>query len=69
MGLPRPLAERYVDRMTEPDEGLVAGGEVDRASLATVLELRRRYLPAVVDGVDLLVGALDDPGLVVPAAR
>lgn len=68
MGLPGPLAERYVDRLADPDEGLVAGGEVDRASLKTVFELRRRYLPAVVDGADLLAGALDDPGLVVPAA-
>ncbi len=69
MQLPLPLAQRYVDRMSEPDEGLVAYGEVDRASLATVVGLRRRYLPAVVDGVDLLAGVLDDPGLVVPALR
>jgi ABC-type nitrate/sulfonate/bicarbonate transport system substrate-binding protein len=69
MGLPPALAERYVDRMSDPDEGLIGDGEVDRASLATVLELRRRYLPAVVGGVDLLAGALDDPGLVVPAGR
>lgn len=61
LGLPRRLAERYVARLKDPQEGLVADGRVDRASLTTVVDLRRRYLPSIVDGIDVLGGALD-PG-------
>jgi hypothetical protein len=32
----------------------VAGGTVDPAGLATLAGLRRRYLPELVDGVDVL---------------
>lgn len=54
------LALRYVDRMCSPDDGLVADGVVDRASLETLLTLRTRWLPEVVDGVDVLASALDE---------
>jgi ABC-type nitrate/sulfonate/bicarbonate transport system substrate-binding protein len=70
LGLPAHLAARYVDRLKDPDEGLVLGAAVDPAALRTVVDLRRRYLPAVVDGRDLLEPALDPrSGLLVgPAA-
>jgi hypothetical protein len=61
LGLPRQLAERYVARLKDPQEGLVLDAEVDLASLRMVVDLRRRYLPSVVDGVDVLARALD-PG-------
>jgi len=64
--LPRQLAERYVARLKDPSEGLVPDGLVDLASLTTVVDLRRRYLPSIVDGIDVLAGALDPgSGLVV----
>jgi ABC-type nitrate/sulfonate/bicarbonate transport system substrate-binding protein len=44
-GLGPHLAERYVDRLLDPDDGLVPGGIVDQASLSSVVELRRRHLP------------------------
>ena len=65
------LAERYVARLRDPAEGLVRGGAVDLPALGTLVELRRSHLPEVVDGVDVLAGALDPAsGLVepVPAA-
>jgi ABC-type nitrate/sulfonate/bicarbonate transport system substrate-binding protein len=65
LGLPADLAWRYVRRLQDPAEGLVAGGRVDPEALRTVVDLRRRYLPCVVDGTDLLAAALDpalDPG-------
>jgi ABC-type nitrate/sulfonate/bicarbonate transport system substrate-binding protein len=61
LGLPRHLAQRYVARLKDPQEGLVPDARVDLASLRTVVDLRRRYLPSVVEGVDVLAGALD-PG-------
>lgn len=61
LGLPRRLAERYVARLKDPREGLVPDGHADLASLTTVIDLRRRYLPSIVDGIDVLSGALD-PG-------
>ena len=61
LGLRRQLAARYVARLKDPQEGLVADGRVDLPSLTTVVDLRRRYLPSVVDGIDVLAGALD-PG-------
>jgi hypothetical protein len=65
LGLPRPLAERYVARLKDPREGLVPDGLVDLPSLTTVVELRRRYLPSIVGGIDILAEALDpDSGLV-----
>lgn len=58
LGLPAALAQRYVRRLKDPSEGLVPDGVVDAASLATVVNLRRRYLPSLVEGVDLLAPAL-----------
>jgi ABC-type nitrate/sulfonate/bicarbonate transport system substrate-binding protein len=59
------LARRYVDRLRSADEGLVAGGLVDPAALRTLVDLRRHYLPEVVDGHDVTEGALTkDSGLV-----
>lgn len=43
------LARRYVDRLRDPADGLVPDGEVDDASLSTLVGLRTRYLP-VPDG-------------------
>jgi hypothetical protein len=47
-GLAPHLAERYVDGLLDPDHGLVPGGSVDRASLASIVDLRRRHLPPKV---------------------
>jgi ABC-type nitrate/sulfonate/bicarbonate transport system substrate-binding protein len=67
LDLPAVAARRYTRRLKDPVEGLVADGVVDPAALRTVVELRRRHLPCVVDGVDLLAPALEpDPGLVGP---
>jgi ABC-type nitrate/sulfonate/bicarbonate transport system substrate-binding protein len=69
------LAERYVERMRDPVHGLVPGGRVDEASLRTLVDLRRRYLPAPAperdDGEagDLLDAALEDPDLVHAASQ
>jgi ABC-type nitrate/sulfonate/bicarbonate transport system substrate-binding protein len=63
-GLSARLAEQYVDRLADPERGLVAGGAVDHASLAAVVDLRRRHMPS--DVALLLDGALDPTsGLVV----
>jgi ABC-type nitrate/sulfonate/bicarbonate transport system substrate-binding protein len=59
LNLSTDLARRYVRRLKEPREGLVSDGVVDRPSLQAVVDLRRRYEPSVVDGVDLLAGALE----------
>ncbi len=58
LSLSPALAEGYLARMGDPVEGLVADGRVDRASLETLVGLRQRYLPEVVDGVDVLDAAL-----------
>jgi ABC-type nitrate/sulfonate/bicarbonate transport system substrate-binding protein len=53
------VARRYVERLKSPTEGLLPHGEVDPAALETLAGLRRRYLPEVVDGVDVLDRPLD----------
>jgi hypothetical protein len=53
------VARRYVERLKSPTEGLLPHGEVDPRALQTVAGLRRRYLPEVVDGVDVLDRPLD----------
>jgi ABC-type nitrate/sulfonate/bicarbonate transport system substrate-binding protein len=58
LGLPPALARRYVARLASRAEGLVVDGLVDPVALRTVVDLRRRYLPAVAGGVDLLALAL-----------
>jgi ABC-type nitrate/sulfonate/bicarbonate transport system substrate-binding protein len=66
LGIEPEPARRYVQRLRSPAEGLVAGGTVDPAALATLAGLRRRYLPELVDGVDVLDRPLDaGSGLVV----
>lgn len=67
--LPDALAVRYLERLKDPEEGLVADGVVDRAAMETVVSLRRRYMPAVVGGLDLLATALEPArGLIDPYA-
>lgn len=61
LGVTDAVALQYVERLKSPTEGLVVDGVVDLAALSTVVDLRRRYLPCVQDGVDLLAPALD-PG-------
>jgi ABC-type nitrate/sulfonate/bicarbonate transport system substrate-binding protein len=69
--LPPDLATRYVERLRDPAQGLVADGAVDTASLRTLIDLRRRFLPKAPGrpgaGSDALAAALGDPGLVLPA--
>jgi ABC-type nitrate/sulfonate/bicarbonate transport system substrate-binding protein len=57
--LPPTAATRYLQRLTDPDEGLVADGRPDLESLTTVLDLRRRYGSAPAG--DLLTHGLIDP--------
>jgi ABC-type nitrate/sulfonate/bicarbonate transport system substrate-binding protein len=64
-GLAAHLAPRYVERLLDSDHGLVEGGTVDAASLASVVDLRRRHLPpqvaALLDGAgDPAYGLVDD---------
>lgn len=54
------VARRYVTRLRDPVDGLVPGGEVDHASLETLVRLRTTYLPTLVDGVEVVTRALDD---------
>jgi ABC-type nitrate/sulfonate/bicarbonate transport system substrate-binding protein len=65
LGLDADLADRYVERLRDPDDGLVADGVVDRASLETLIRLRTAWLPDVVDGLDVMDAALaEGSGLV-----
>jgi ABC-type nitrate/sulfonate/bicarbonate transport system substrate-binding protein len=69
LGLGDDLALRYVDRLKDPDQGLVRQPQVDREGLESIVGLRRRYLPHDLDGRDVLEGALEDSsGLVVQAS-
>jgi ABC-type nitrate/sulfonate/bicarbonate transport system substrate-binding protein len=54
------LAARYVERLKDPEQGLVRGVGPDLDGLAAVVDLRRRYLPRYVEGRDVLEGALDE---------
>jgi hypothetical protein len=45
LDLPGELAGKYLARLRSPTEGLVAGGVVDPAAMATVEGLRRKYGP------------------------
>jgi ABC-type nitrate/sulfonate/bicarbonate transport system substrate-binding protein len=66
LSIDKDLARRYVDRLRSPADGLIPGGVVDPAGIATLAGLRRRYLPELVDGVDVLDRPLDvSSGLVV----
>jgi ABC-type nitrate/sulfonate/bicarbonate transport system substrate-binding protein len=53
------LARRYVEQLRDPREGLLPGAAVDPAALETVAGLRRRFLPEVVDGADVVSRPLD----------
>lgn len=65
LGLSDDLALRYVERLRDPRDGLVHGGEVDRAALQNLVDLRTTWLPAVVDGRDVMADALaEGSGLV-----
>lgn len=57
--LPEPLAQRYLDRLRDPAEGLVPDGVVDPASIRTLVDLRRRYRPETVAGADVFAPALE----------
>jgi ABC-type nitrate/sulfonate/bicarbonate transport system substrate-binding protein len=65
-GLAAHLAEQYVQRLADPERGLVAGGAVDQASLAVVIDLRRRHMSPEV--AVLLEAALDPASGLVAAA-
>jgi ABC-type nitrate/sulfonate/bicarbonate transport system substrate-binding protein len=66
LGLTGQLAARYVDRLKDPAQGLVPGAVNDLAGLASVVGLRRTYLPRHVAGRDVLDDALEESsGLVV----
>jgi ABC-type nitrate/sulfonate/bicarbonate transport system substrate-binding protein len=58
LGLPAPLAERYLARLKDPTEGLVPDGVVDLAAIRTIVDLRRRYRPETDSGTDLFAPAL-----------
>ena len=45
VGLSEAGARRHLGVIRDPERGLVSGGLVDRASLATVVALRERHLP------------------------
>ena len=59
LGTSPEVARRYVERLTSPAEGLLPHGRVDPAALGTLAGLRRRFLPELVDGVDVLDRPLD----------
>ncbi|HEX6150730.1 hypothetical protein [Nocardioides sp.] len=59
------LAERYVAGLADEREGLVPDGVVDPDALRTLVDLRRHWVPRVVDGRDVLEDGWRDPGLVV----
>jgi ABC-type nitrate/sulfonate/bicarbonate transport system substrate-binding protein len=58
LGLPAPLAERYLARLKDPTEGLVPDGVVDLAAIRTIVDLRRRYRPEIDSSTDLFAPAL-----------
>lgn len=66
LGLSEEQARRYLLRLKSPTEGLVLEEEMDLPALRTVVELRRRYLPSIVAGVDVLAKAASpESGLLV----
>ena len=61
LGLDGELAQRYVERLRDPGEGLVPDGVVDRGALQTLVRLRTAYLPSPAPGGgDVLDAALDE---------
>ncbi len=57
LGIDEGGARSHLEVIKDPVRGLVAGLGVDRASIATVVGLRRRHLPS--DGVDHVLDVLD----------
>jgi ABC-type nitrate/sulfonate/bicarbonate transport system substrate-binding protein len=55
--LERAAAVRYADRLRDPDEGLLPGGDPDDEALRTVIGLRRRHTA----GADRQLAELDAP--------
>jgi len=47
LGLTEPEAQAHRAILLDPNHGLVSDGMVDRASISTLIELRRKYLPSV----------------------
>jgi ABC-type nitrate/sulfonate/bicarbonate transport system substrate-binding protein len=45
LGVPPDTAAEHVALLQDPLRGLIADGAVDRAALATLVDLRRRFLP------------------------
>lgn len=65
LGLDDTLGRRYLDRLRDPDQGLVPGGAADREALGTLVALRAAWLPHKIDGHDVMEAALaEDSGLV-----
>jgi hypothetical protein len=70
LGLDAELAAEHVAVLRDPRQGLIAGGTVDAASLATLVDLRRTYLPA--PQLDDILGSLDRvvrAGVLVPSRQ
>lgn len=57
LGLDADAASAHVARLHDPAHGLVGDGVVDVASLATLVDLRRRYAPD--PDLDAVVGSID----------
>ncbi|MDQ1564499.1 MAG: hypothetical protein QOI14_1450 [Actinomycetota bacterium] len=57
LGLDPGLATEHVAVLRDPRQGLIPGGAVDAASLATLVDLRRTYLP--VPELDDILRSLD----------
>jgi len=58
LGLPLADATRHLAILKDPQTGFVADGRVDRASIATLVSLRRRFL---ANGeLDAIEGSLGD---------
>ena len=67
LGLSAALATRYVDKLKSRHEGLILGEEVDLDGLTTIVDLRERYMPELVDGHSVYERALDpSSGLILP---
>lgn len=64
LGLPRDVAAEHVGVLHDPLRGLILDGGVDVASLSTLVDLRRRFLP--VPELDDVIARVD--GVVRPAA-
>ena len=69
LGLSDTLAERYLDRLKDASDGLITENSREVPALKTIIALRRRFLPEIVDGTDVLERALEpDAGLFAESA-